>query len=78
MDHDEVQQDDEKEDAIMQAREDAEAWQHEKQYLEDCRHAEELATRALDWLDTAPPITQISREEIAALRFLTGIPRESK
>lgn len=59
---------DEREDLVEQAKAE-----------EDYRHAEELATQALRFLDTHyTGFGGVSEEQLAALRFLTGIPREKK
>lgn len=71
-DHDEIQQDDAKEDLTIEQAGNEE-WQ---QYQEDVRHAEELATQALLRLDCSHECREIfTQEEVAALHFLTGIPR---
>lgn len=76
-DHDEIQQDDAKEDLTIEQAGNEE-WQ---QYQEDVRHAEELATKALNHLELRASLgatSTVFSDEVAALRFLTGIPRERK
>lgn len=66
---------------IMEKIEDDQERDAEQAKLEeDYRHAEELSTIALLYLERTVGIgsASLSMEEIAALRFLTGIPRERK